>query len=149
MRLDGSGSTSGGTGPKLEGINPKAMIRGTVFFDEIGELDRACQRYLLGVLPDGDGGARRGIMEARIVSTTNRNLDEEMRAGRFRSELYYRINGVCLRLPALRDRKEDIPLMVEFFLRKHASQLGRSRPSVSPRTLAILQIILGRETFAS
>ena len=102
---------------------------GTVFFDEISELDSACQRYLLGVLPDGDGCARRGMAEARIVSTTNKNLDEEMRAGRFRSELYYRINGVCLRVPALRDRKEDIPQMVEVFCGEStASQLGRSRP---------------------
>jgi two-component system response regulator AtoC len=70
-----------------------------------------------------------------LISTTNRNLDEEMRAGRFRSELYYRISGVCLRLPPLRDRKEDIPLLVEFFLNKHAAQFGRSRPSLSPQTL--------------
>ncbi len=117
----------------------KSNVTGTVFFDEISELDSACQRYLLGVLPDGDGCARRGMAEARVVSTTNKNLDEEMRAGRFRSELYYRINGVCLRVPALRDRKEDIPQMVEFFVRKHASQLGRSRPDVSSRTLTILK----------
>lgn len=114
-------------------------VTGTVFFDEISELDTACQRYLLGVLPDGDGHARRGMAEARVVSTTNRNLDEEMRAGRFRSELYYRINGVCLRVPALRDRKEDIPQLVQFFVKKHTSQLGRPRPSVSPRTLEIFQ----------
>ena len=117
----------------------KPAVTGTLFFDEIGELDSACQRYLLGVLPDGDGGARRGMMEARVISTTNKNLDEEMRAGRFRSELYYRINGVCLRVPALRDRKEDIPQMVESFVRKHATQLGRACPYVSSRTLAIFQ----------
>ena len=114
-------------------------VMGTVFFDEISELDSACQRYLLGVLPDGDGGARRGMAKARVVSTTNKNLDEEMRAGHFRSELYYRINGVCLRVPALRDRKEDIPSLVESFVRKHASQLARPRPHVSPRTLEIFQ----------
>jgi len=125
-------------GLNSNGANPKAMVRGTVFFDEISELDGACQRYLLGILPDGDGCARRGMMGARIVSTTNKNLDEEMRAGRFRSELYYRINGMCLRLPALRDRKEDIPQLVEFFTRKHALHLGRPRPSVSPRTLEVL-----------
>jgi two-component system, NtrC family, response regulator AtoC len=61
-----------------------------------------------------------------------------MHAGRFRSELYYRINGVCLRLPPLRDRREDIPLLVEFFLTKYAAQLGRPRPCLSPRTLQIL-----------
>jgi two-component system, NtrC family, response regulator AtoC len=110
---------------------------GTVFFDEISELDAVCQRHLLHVLPDGDAGARRGLLKLRVVSTTNRNLDEEMRAGRFRSELYYRINGVCLRLPALRDRKDDIPSLVDFFLTKHAAQLGRSRPSLGSRTLEI------------
>jgi len=110
---------------------------GSVCFDEIGELDTACQRNLLGALPDGDLGAKRGVLQARLISTTNRNLDEEMRAGRFRSELYYRISGVCLRLPPLRDRKEDIPLLVEFFLSKHAAQLGRSRPSLSRQTMQI------------
>ena len=111
---------------------------GTVFFDEISELDSACQRNLLCALPEGDAGARRGLLNARVISTTSRNLDEEMRAGRFRSELYYRINGVCLRLPPLRERKEDIPLLAEYFLTKHATELGRARPSVSPATLQVL-----------
>jgi two-component system response regulator AtoC len=110
---------------------------GTVFFDEISELDSVCQRNLLCALPDGDAGDRRGLMRARVVSTTSRNLDEEIRAGRFRSELYYRINGVCLRLPPLRERKADIPLLAEFFLTKHATQLRRTRPSISPRTLEV------------
>jgi two-component system, NtrC family, response regulator AtoC len=111
---------------------------GTVFFDEISELDSACQRNLLCVLPEGEAGARRGLLNARVISTTSRNLDEEMRAGRFRSELYYRINGVCLRLPPLRERKEDVPQLVEYFLTKHATQLGRARSSVSPATLEVL-----------
>src|SRR5271156_4946226 len=92
---------------------------GTVFFDEISELDAGCQRSLLYALPDGDLRPRRGFLVARVISTTSRNLDEEMRAGRFRSELYYRITGACLRLPPLRDRKEDIPILIEFFLTKH------------------------------
>ena len=108
---------------------------GTVCFDEICELDAPCQRNLLGALPDGDLAARRGVLTARLVSTTSRNLDDEMRAGRFRSELYYRMSGVCLRLPPLRDHKEDIPLLIEFFLNKHAAQFGRSRPSLSPKTM--------------
>jgi two-component system response regulator AtoC len=111
---------------------------GTVVFDEIGELDSACQRTLLYALPEGDGKPRRGTLGARVISTTSRNLDDEMRAGRFRAELYYRLNGVCLRLPPLRDRREDIPILVELFLSKHAAQLGRPRPSLSPRTLRML-----------
>ena len=110
---------------------------GTVFFEEISELDPGCQRNLLYALP-GDGTPRRGSLSARLISTTSRNLDEEMRAGRFRSELYYRINGVCLRLPPLRDRREDIPILVEFFLTKHAAQFARPRPSLSARTLRML-----------
>jgi two-component system, NtrC family, response regulator AtoC len=113
-------------------------LTGTVFFDEIGELDAPCQRSLLYALPDGEAKPRRGSLGARVISTTNRNLDDEMRAGRFRSELYYRINGVCLRLPPLRDRKEDIPLLVESFLTKYAAEFGRPRPSLSPRALRML-----------
>ena len=115
----------------------KALNR-TVFFDEISELDSSCQRSLVYALPDGEARPRRGSLGARVISTTNRNLDDEMRAGRFRSELYYRINGVCLRLPPLRDRKEDIPLLVESFLTKYAAEFGRPRPSLSPRALRML-----------
>jgi two-component system response regulator AtoC len=108
---------------------------GTVFFDEISELEAACQRSLLCSLPDGDSTTRPGTLTMRVVSATSRNLDEEMHAGRFRSELYYRINGVCLRVPPLRERKEDIPALVEFFLAKYAEQLGRPRPNVTAPTL--------------
>jgi two-component system, NtrC family, response regulator AtoC len=110
---------------------------GTVFFEEISELDSGCQRNLLYALP-GDGTPRRGSLSARVISATSRSLDEEMRAGRFRSELYYRINGVCLRLPPLRDRREDIPILVEFFLTKYAAQFARARPSLSARTMRML-----------
>jgi two-component system, NtrC family, response regulator AtoC len=110
---------------------------GSVFFDEISELDATCQRSLLYALPDGIEESRRGLLTARLISATSRNLDEEVRAGRFRNELYYRINGVCLRLPPLRERKDDIPLLVEFMLTKHAAQFGRPRPVLSPRTLRV------------
>ena len=119
------------------GIPSQESSIGSVFFEEISELDAACQRSLLYALP-GDGTARRGSLTARVISTTSRNLDEEMRAGRFRSELYYRINGVCLRLPPLRDRREDIPILVEFFLTKHSAQFGKPRPSVGPRAMRLL-----------
>jgi two-component system, NtrC family, response regulator AtoC len=118
--------------------DPGLRSAGSVIFDEISELDSACQRNLLYALPDGHSDTRRGTLEARVISTTSRNLDDEMRAGRFRAELYYRINGVCLRLPALRDRREDIPILVESFLGKYAVQFGRPRPSLSPRTVRML-----------
>jgi two-component system response regulator AtoC len=124
----GLNGTGNGNGDALH------AARGTVFFDEISELDAACQRSLLCSLPDGDSATRPGTLSMRVISATSRNLDEEMHAGRFRSELYYRINGVCLRVPPLRERKEDIPELVEFFLTKHAAQLGRSRPLVTAPT---------------
>ena len=119
------------------GREPAIKINGlgTVFFDEISELDAACQRNLLYALPDSEAASRSGQLTDWLISATTRNLEEDMRAGRFRIELYYRINGVCLRLPPLRDRKEDIPLLVEFFLRKHCAQLGKPQPSLSPRTM--------------
>ncbi len=119
------------------GAAPEKMP-GTVFFDEISELDAACQRILLYALPDGRLASRNGSASARVISTTSRNLDEEMHAGRFRSELYYRINGACLRLPPLRDRKDDIPLLAEYFLTKHATQFGRPRPAIGARTMRAL-----------
>jgi two-component system, NtrC family, response regulator AtoC len=123
-------------GPILNGgaISTRSAS-GTVFLDEISELDLTCQRNLLYALPDGDGDAQQGTLAIRVVSATARNLDEEISAGSFRKELYYRINGVCLRLPPLRERKEDIPLLVEWFLTKHADQLERPRPLLSPRTI--------------
>lgn len=111
---------------------------GTVFLVEISELDAACQRSLLYALPEEDSRQSPGRFTARVIATTNRNLDEEMHAGRFRSELFYRINGVCLRLPPLRERREDIPLFVDFFLTKHAAQFGRHRPSLASGTMQIL-----------
>jgi two-component system, NtrC family, response regulator AtoC len=123
-------STNGQNGADTEGS-------GTAFFDEISELDAACQRHLLCALPEGNATGRDGLLTARMVSATSRNLDEEMRAGRFRNELYYRLNGICLRLPPLRERKEDIPLLVEWFLTKHAMELSKARPCLSPRTLRL------------
>ena len=127
-------STELGLNSRINGESQREGA-GTVFFDEISELDAACQRMLLYALPDGIEEPRPGLLTARVISTTSRSLEEELRAGRFRSELYYRINGVCLRLPPLRERKDDIPLLVESMLSKHAAQLGRARPALSPRTL--------------
>ena len=111
---------------------------GTVLFDEISELDADCQRKLLYALPDNDMSVRPGCLAARVISTTSRNLEDDVHAGRFRSELYYRINGVCLRLPPLRERSEDILALAEFFLTKHASLLRKTRPALSSRTCEVL-----------
>jgi two-component system response regulator AtoC len=108
---------------------------GTVVLDEISELDGVSQKTLVYALPDGDLRPRPGVLSSRIISITSRKLDEEMRAGRFRSELYYRINGVCLRLPPLRECKEEIRALSDFFLAKHAAELRRPKVALSERTL--------------
>ncbi|MCI0352829.1 MAG: sigma 54-interacting transcriptional regulator [Acidobacteriales bacterium] len=109
---------------------------GTLLLDEISELDPACQAKLLHVLPDDRAEPGSG---ARIISSARKNLDEEIHAGRFREELYYRVNGVCLRLPPLRQRREDVPAMAEYFLRKYSALFSRPRPRLTAHTLQILQ----------
>jgi two-component system response regulator AtoC len=109
-------------------------INGTLFFDEVSELDGNCQRWLLHSLPDGEGLPARESITGRVLSCTARDIESDVQAGRFRSELFYRLNGVCLRLPPLRRRKEDIPLFVEFFLRKYAKLFDRATMSLSDST---------------
>ena len=112
---------------------------GIFLLDEISELDPACQPKLLHVLPDGEAlplEAALASLGARVICTTSRNLEEEMRAGRFREELYFRINGVCLRLPPLRHRKEDVPTLVNYFLSKYAAQFGKPEPKLSGYAMA-------------
>jgi two-component system response regulator AtoC len=101
----------------------------TVFLDGVHELDVACQRALLGLLPDGDRKSN-DVLSHRIISSASCNFEKEIEAGRFRRELYFRINGIILRLPALRDRKEDIPDLLEFFVAKHANELKKNAPEI-------------------
>jgi two-component system, NtrC family, response regulator AtoC len=119
--------------PKAEDARATA---GTILLDEIGDLDVGCQRELLGLLP-ADASSE-GTSTARIISTTTRNLEDEVRAGKFRSDLYYRLNGVCLRLARLRERKDDIPVLTEHFLTKHAAELHKPRPTLSAKCLEAL-----------
>jgi len=110
----------------------------TLFLDGIDELDLTCQKVLLSLLPDGESDDN-GNNRVRLIASTSRNLDQEIESGRFRRELYFRINGVCLRLPPLRDRREDIPLLIEHFLAKHAAELGREIPVMSDEELEFLR----------
>jgi two-component system response regulator AtoC len=103
----------------------------TVFLDGVHELDAACQRALLSLLPDGEPKGRNGKKIPRFISSTSRNLEEEIEAGRFRRGLYFRINGVILRLPPLRERKEDIPTLLEYFVAKHSNELKKNAPELS------------------
>lgn len=104
---------------------------GTVFLDGVHELDAGCQRALLSLLPDEEPRSCNEKSTLRFVSTTSCNLEKEIEAGRFRRELYYRINGVTLRLPPLRERKEDIPALMESFLAKHSKELKKGTPELS------------------
>lgn len=110
----------------------------TLFLDGIDELDSESQKILLSLLPDGDSDENNS-RAVRIIASTSRNLDKEIESGRFRKELYFRINGVCLRLPPLRDRKEDIPVFMEHFLAKHAAELGRQAPVLSDKEQGFLE----------
>ena len=102
---------------------------GTLFLDEIGELPAAAQAKLLRVLQEGTferlGGTRTLQVDVRIVAATNRLLQQEVADKRFREDLYYRINVIAIELPALRERREDIPLLLTYFLRKYAQQNGK------------------------
>ncbi|PYX15475.1 MAG: sigma-54-dependent Fis family transcriptional regulator, partial [Acidobacteria bacterium] len=97
---------------------------GTIFLEEIGELSPICQVKMLQMLPKVDeNGSRR--MRARLICGSVRDLEAEVRSGRFREDLYYRISGVCLRLPPLRQRKEDIADLMSHFLAKYAEDFHR------------------------
>jgi two-component system response regulator AtoC len=115
---------------------------GTLFLDEIAELAPSCQASLLQAFPDGQVAPPGYCLSARIISATSRTpeeLEQALDRGGLRKDLFYRLNGVCLRLPPLRERKEDVPALVEFFLRKNSVLLGRPQPSVSSQALHILQ----------
>jgi two-component system response regulator AtoC len=112
---------------------------GTVFLKEVSDLDSASQRNLLCALLENDLSAEDTVSGPRIISSTTRTLEEEARAGRFRAELYYRISGSCLRLPSLRERKEDIPALADLLLKKHSSLLGQPCPDLNADDYSILQ----------
>jgi two-component system, NtrC family, response regulator AtoC len=109
----------------------------TVFVDGIDELDPAYQKLLVSFLPDGESHES-GNHSVRLIASTCRNLEQEIESGRFRRELYFRINGVRLNLPPLRERREDIEMLMQHFLAKHAAELGREVPVVSNQELELL-----------
>lgn len=109
-----------------------------LFLDGIDELDSVCQKQLLAFLTDGEQWSDRLASRVRIISATTRELEKEVESGRFRRELYFRINGACLRLPPLRERKEDIRALLEHFLQKHEQDLNSVVPSLDQETLDTL-----------
>ena len=116
---------------------------GTVFLDEIGELPPATQAKLLRVIEQKEVfpvGANEPVrVAARVVAATNKNLADEVAAGRFREDLFYRLNVVSITLPPLRDRREDIPELAEFLLAKHAAAMGKRVTGVSHDAMRALR----------
>jgi two-component system response regulator AtoC len=116
--------------------------RGTLFLDEIGDLDPSIQVKLLQLLQDGEfnriGAAGDRRIDVRFICATNRLLEREMENGNFRQDLFYRINVLTIHIPPLRDRRDDIPTLVDHFLRMYTRRLGRPAPPVSERLLADL-----------
>jgi transcriptional regulator with PAS, ATPase and Fis domain len=115
---------------------------GTLFLDEIGDISQALQIRLLRVLQDKVyeplGSTKSLKTDVRVVAATNKNLEDLVESGKFRQDLYYRINVVKLVLPPLRERKEDIPLLAEYFIRKFGRLSGKEIQDLSPEVLPIL-----------
>ena len=115
---------------------------GTLFLDEVGELAPVSQAKLLRVLQQREfervGGTRTIRVDVRVVAATNRNLEEAVRAGAFRQDLYYRLNVVSFEMPALRERREDIPLLASYFAAKYAAKFKRKVTGLSPEARACL-----------
>ena len=115
---------------------------GTLFLDEIGELPPALQVKLLRALQEGEvrrvGATSPSAVDVRVIAATNRDLQADVASGRFRADLFYRINVVAIALPPLRERPEDVPELARFFLDRHAARMGLTARGISPGALRIL-----------
>jgi len=121
----------------------EAAHRGTIFLDEIGEMTLGTQKKLLRVLQEREfervGGTVPVKVDVRVIAATNKNLQDEVAAGRFREDLYYRLNVIAIHMPPLRDRKEDIPALVVHFLDKHRYSPTSPPARISEDALQMLQ----------
>jgi len=119
-----------------------AAHRGTLFLDEIGDLPLDLQPHLLRVLQSGEftrlGNSRTEQADVRFIAATNRDLESEVKAGKFRADLFYRLSAITLRLPPLRDRPHDIKLLAEHFIRTAAGRYGKPTPRLAEDCLAAL-----------
>ena len=115
---------------------------GTIFLDEVAELSPGTQAKLLRVLQERTierlGGQRTIAVDVRILAATACDLEQSVRGGQFREDLYYRLNVIAINLPRLRDRRDDLPELIEHLLRKHESRLQVSSPGLSPEALDLL-----------
>jgi two-component system response regulator GlrR len=128
---------------KKPGLFVRAQ-RGTVFLDEIGDLPLSLQAKLLRVLQERTitpvGGEEQVDIDVRMIVATNKDLKEEVRKGNFREDLFYRVHVIPVLIPPLRERKEDIPPLVEHFLRKHGEQPGKKISTITPAALQKLML---------
>jgi len=112
---------------------------GTLFLDEVAELPQEVQVALLRILQEGEfervGGMQTLHTNARVIAATNRNLEQEVAAGRFREDLYYRLNVFPVHVPPLRERREDIPVLVEYFASRYGARIGHSIRRIDRRSL--------------
>jgi two-component system response regulator AtoC len=116
---------------------------GTIFLDEIGTMSGALQSKLLRVLQEREfeplGSERTQKIDVRVVAASNRDLGQMVRDGRFQEDLYYRLNVIPIYIPPLRERREDIPVLVEHFIAKHAQRAGKRIDGIAPGVMEILQ----------
>jgi two-component system nitrogen regulation response regulator NtrX len=118
---------------------------GTLFLDEIGDMSLAAQAKVLRVLEDNEltriGGSKRIAVDVRVLAATNKDLTAEISAGRFREDLYYRLNVVPITVPALRERREDIPLLIHHFLNRLSEREGMAPRGIAPEAIAKLEAL--------
>jgi two-component system response regulator HupR/HoxA len=117
--------------------------KGTLVLDEVSELSPSAQAALLRVLQEGEltplGASRPLAVDVRLISVSQKSLNDEVRAGRFREDLYFRLVVVSMRVPSLREREGDVPLLVQHLLKLHCSRAGKAVPEVAPDALQALQ----------
>jgi len=116
--------------------------KGTIFLDEIGELDISLQAKIMRVIQEGEiervGGLKTIPVDVRVIAATNKDIERAASEGTFREDLYYRLSGFPIRIPSLRERAEDIPLLVDFFIRKYCAEMKTPLKDVSKEVLNML-----------